>query len=274
MDKFTYLGSSVSSNEKDINTWLAKAWTAIDWQSVIWKSGLTDKIKRSFFQAAVVSILLFGCNTWTLTKPMEKKLVGNYTRMLQTILKKSWKQHPKNSSYTGNYYPSRKVSKLDEPDIRDTAGEVRTSSLAIYSCGPIHMDEQSQDDQQEPIYNSSILIQDVAWKTSRKRRTIEMGSKRGSGRSMQAARHDDDDDDDFPIWEKTMQNKQNTTLLLVVLLAVTWGGGPCILRYPISAVTWGGVPCILRHPISAVTWGRSMYIETPCNEAQKGDAIL
>ena len=31
-------------------------------------------MKRSFFQAAVVSILLYGCTTWTLTKRMEKKL--------------------------------------------------------------------------------------------------------------------------------------------------------------------------------------------------------
>ena len=45
--KFTYLGSSVSSTEKDINTRLAKAWIAIDSLSVIWKSGLTDKMKRS-----------------------------------------------------------------------------------------------------------------------------------------------------------------------------------------------------------------------------------
>ena len=30
VDKFTYLGSSVSSTETDINTWLAKAWTTID----------------------------------------------------------------------------------------------------------------------------------------------------------------------------------------------------------------------------------------------------
>ena len=37
-DKFTYLGSSVSSTETDINTWLAKAGTAIDRLSVIWKS--------------------------------------------------------------------------------------------------------------------------------------------------------------------------------------------------------------------------------------------
>ncbi len=30
VDKFTYLGSSVSSTEKDIDTMLTKAWTAID----------------------------------------------------------------------------------------------------------------------------------------------------------------------------------------------------------------------------------------------------
>ena len=94
VDKFTYLRSSISSTEKDIDTRLTKAWTAIDKLSVIWKSDLTDKMKRSFFQAAVVSILQYGCTTWTLTKRMEKKLDGNYTRMLQAILNKSWRQHP------------------------------------------------------------------------------------------------------------------------------------------------------------------------------------
>ena len=42
----------------------------------------------------VVSILLYGCTMWTLTKWLEKKLDGNYTRMLWAILNKSWWQHP------------------------------------------------------------------------------------------------------------------------------------------------------------------------------------
>ena len=63
VDKFTYLGSSISSTEKDIDTRLTKIWTAIDRLSIIWKSNLTDKMKRSFFQAAVVSVLLYGCTT-------------------------------------------------------------------------------------------------------------------------------------------------------------------------------------------------------------------
>ena len=38
VDKFIYLGSSVSSTEKDIDTRLTKAWTAIDKLSIIRKS--------------------------------------------------------------------------------------------------------------------------------------------------------------------------------------------------------------------------------------------
>ena len=111
VDKFTYLGSSVSSTEKDINTRLTKAWTAIDRLSIIWKSDLTDKMKRSFFQAVVVSILLYGCTTWTLTKRLEKKLDGNYTRMLRAVLNKSWRQHPMRHQQYGHLPSSRKLYK-------------------------------------------------------------------------------------------------------------------------------------------------------------------
>ena len=109
VDKFTYLGSSVSSTEKDIDTRLTKAWAAIDKLSVIWKSDLTDKMKRSFFQADVVSILLYGCTTWTLKERLEKKLDGNNTRMLQTILNKSWWQYPTKHQLYGHLTPITKT---------------------------------------------------------------------------------------------------------------------------------------------------------------------
>ena len=109
VDKFTYLGSSASSTEKDIDTRLTRVWTAIDRLSIIWKSDLTDKMKGSFFQAAVVSILLYGCATWTLTKRLEKKLDGNYTRMLRAILNKSWQQHPTRHQLYGHLYPITKT---------------------------------------------------------------------------------------------------------------------------------------------------------------------
>ena len=66
-------------------------------------------MKRSFFQAAVVSILLYGCTTWTLTKRLERKLDGNYTRMLRAVLNKSWRQHPTRLQLYGHLPPITKT---------------------------------------------------------------------------------------------------------------------------------------------------------------------
>ena len=88
-------------------------------------SDMIDKMKRSFFQTAVVSVLLYGCTTWTLIKRLEKKLDGNYTRMLRTILNKSWRQHPKKHQLYGHLPP---ITKTIEPGTQDTAGGAGTSS--------------------------------------------------------------------------------------------------------------------------------------------------
>ena len=64
------------------------------------------------FQAAVVSILLYGCTTWILTKRTEKKIYGNYTRMLQAILNKSWRQHPTKQQLYGHLPPITKTIQI------------------------------------------------------------------------------------------------------------------------------------------------------------------
>ena len=66
-------------------------------------------MKRSFFQATVVSILLYRYTTWTLTKRLEKKLDGYYTRMLRAILNKSWQQHPTRHQLYGHLLPDTKT---------------------------------------------------------------------------------------------------------------------------------------------------------------------
>ena len=131
VDKFTYQGSSVSSTEVDIDAQLAKAWTAIASLLVIWKSDLTDKMKRSFFQAAVVSNLLSAI--WM--HYMEaNKMYGekSFTATTQECCEQFWTSPRGNTlqsiSCTATYLPLRKLSKLDEPDMQDTAGEAETSS--------------------------------------------------------------------------------------------------------------------------------------------------
>ncbi len=63
---------------------------------------------------AVVSILLYGYTTWMLTKRMEKKVDGNYTRMLRAILNKSWNQHSTKQQLYGHLSPITKTWSFED----------------------------------------------------------------------------------------------------------------------------------------------------------------
>ena len=60
----------------------------------------------------LLTILLYGCTTWTLTKRLEKKLDGNYTRMLRAILNRSWRQHPTKQQLFGQHPPIAKTIQI------------------------------------------------------------------------------------------------------------------------------------------------------------------
>ena len=92
--------------------------------------------------------------------------------------KNPWGSTPQSSSCTATYHPSRKLSKLDELYIWDTAGEVGTNSQVMCSWWPVHMDEQRQNDLLEPTSSSSMPIQDVVLNTCRKQWTKEKGERK------------------------------------------------------------------------------------------------
>ena len=168
VDKFTYLGSSILSTEKDIDTWLTRAWTAFDRLLIIWKSNLSDKMKRSFFQAAVVLILLYGCTTWTLTKRLEKKLDGNYTRMLRAILNKSWQQHPTRHQLYSHLLP---ITKTIQARRTRHAGHCWRSMDEIVSDVLLWTPAYGQSKAGRPArtYSSYVMIWDVTLMTCQRR---------------------------------------------------------------------------------------------------------
>ena len=47
----------------------------------IGKTRTFDKIKREFFEAVTVPVLLYSCTTWTLRKRLAKKLDEDYTKV-------------------------------------------------------------------------------------------------------------------------------------------------------------------------------------------------
>ena len=62
---------------------------------------MNPMLKRNFFAATVESILLYGCEAWTLTKTMEKSLDGTYTRMLRRVLNVHWSDKMTNVTLYG-----------------------------------------------------------------------------------------------------------------------------------------------------------------------------
>ena len=142
VDKFTSLWSSVSSTENDINMWLAKVLSANDRLSVIWKSDMTDKIKHFFPSSGRINTAIWMHHMNPNEAYGEKSLTATTQECCELYCTNPEERpHPKkNSSCTATYHPSRKLSKLDEPDIWGTAGKVRTNSQVMCSWGPPYLD--------------------------------------------------------------------------------------------------------------------------------------
>ena len=75
VDDFKYLGSHIGSTEKDVSTRIALAWVAFArLKPLLRASRPTIEFKMRLFNAACISILLYGCESWVLTEPLKKKL--------------------------------------------------------------------------------------------------------------------------------------------------------------------------------------------------------
>ena len=163
-------------------------------------------MKCSFFQAAVVSILMYGCTTWTLTKRLEKKLDGNYTRMLRVILSRSWQQHPTRCQLYGHLPP---ITKTIQARRTRHAGHCWRSKDKIVSDVLLWTPAYGQSKAGRPAqhsYSSYVMIWDVTPKTCRRQWMIGRCGERGSGISMLAAHDDHDDNNIQSLFEKYSAN--------------------------------------------------------------------
>ena len=95
----------MESTDKEFKVRKALAWSACHKLRKIWSSTLSKRIKIRLFIATVESVLLYGAETWTITKTMKKQLDGCYTRMLRMALNISWKQHITNIQLYGELPP-------------------------------------------------------------------------------------------------------------------------------------------------------------------------
>ena len=71
-EDYNYLGSFISSSEKDFNVRKGMAWSACNKLHKIWTSKLDVSIKIKLFKTLFEPILLYGFETWALSKRMKK----------------------------------------------------------------------------------------------------------------------------------------------------------------------------------------------------------
>jgi len=69
----------------------------------IWKSNLNRTLKITLLTLTVEAVLIYGCETWSLSKKQEQELDGCYTRMPRKALNISWREHVTNELLYGTY---------------------------------------------------------------------------------------------------------------------------------------------------------------------------
>ena len=130
-----------------------------------------------------------NCVDW-----LEKKLDGNYTRMLRAILNKSWRQHPTKHQLYGLLPPITKTIQVRQTRHAGHCWRSRDRLISDVFLWTPHMAVQKQDGQHEHTFSNYVRIWDAVQKTCQRRWTIGKSGERVSGISVLPAWHDDDDD--------------------------------------------------------------------------------
>ena len=97
VDKFVYLGATLTKSGGgmgDMENRISKGRNAYRQLSKIWNS---NKIKRTtklkLYKSLVPSVLLYGSETWKMTKCSKRKLNTFQTKCLKRIMKIKWQEH-------------------------------------------------------------------------------------------------------------------------------------------------------------------------------------
>ena len=136
VEDYKYLGSYISSSLKDFHTRKGITWYACNDLHNIWTSKLATSFKLKIFKAAVEPILLYGSETWTLSKQAERRLDGTYTRLLMRAQNLSWKRHPTKAQIYGNLPPVSSLAQARRVQFADhclRAENEIISSLLLWS---------------------------------------------------------------------------------------------------------------------------------------------
>ena len=160
VDESTYLGSIVSNKgctDEDIQARIGKAKQAFAMLRPIWRStALTTKTKLRVFGSTVKAVLLYGSETWRLTKGLEQKLQVFINKSLRNILRIWWPRkisnkelwNPKWATTDRGRYKTASLE-LDRPQAKETRWTCSQEGTGVEPTGeakeketPAHLETQ------------------------------------------------------------------------------------------------------------------------------------
>ena len=87
VDNFKYLGANMKSSAFDLACRKGQAWSAFWRLEHVWRAKhINLQLKLNIYKTAILSVLLYGGETWAMTKQMELELDGFGTNCLRIIL--------------------------------------------------------------------------------------------------------------------------------------------------------------------------------------------
>ena len=123
---------------------------------------------------------------------MEKKLDGNYTRILRAILNNAWRQHSTKQQLCGHQPPITKTIKVRRTRHAGHCWRRRNEHISDVLPWTPSYGRAKVGQQARTFIQQLLSIRGVALRTYQKRWTIRRGGEWGSRISVLIARQDDD----------------------------------------------------------------------------------
>ena len=123
-DNFTYLGSTIASNNScfnDVNRRIAIATSTMSKLSSIWTSSrLSLALKMRLYNTLVISIITYSSASWTLTKAQKKRLDAFNTKAIRRIVGVRWYDYVTNAAI---------LTRTGQPPLTTTICKIRLSAF-------------------------------------------------------------------------------------------------------------------------------------------------
>jgi hypothetical protein len=140
VESFLYLGSLVTKGggaKEDVKNRIRKANVAFVQLYPVWKDrNISRKSKLRLFNSNVKSVLLYGCETWKVTKQITNQLLIFSNRCLRCIINRRWRDMISNENSwvvinqqpIGNQIKERKLRWIGHT-LRKTEGAIERAAL-------------------------------------------------------------------------------------------------------------------------------------------------